>query len=166
MAPRWVRWRAVNPSLPNGIELSRTETADLVRGSSELCLTGHSRLTFGDLIAGPSVEQRCLRAAQCVYAELGRVETSADDPLLHKSRILPMVSPREPSRRPANSAWPDFRPVILRYSSIANLVWSVNSNRTGRPVFLCRLVAQSIGIAARRHVLHMDGYDVAAAQFW
>ena len=37
-----------------------------------------------------------------------------------------------------------MRPVSLRYSSIAIRVWSVNSNRTGRPVFLCRIVARSI----------------------
>ena len=46
--------------------------------------------------------------------------------------------------RPANRNWPAFRPVSLRYSSIAIRVWSVSSNRTGLPVLLCRIIARSI----------------------
>ena len=37
-----------------------------------------------------------------------------------------------------------FRPVSLRYSSIAIRIWSVSSNRTGLPVFLCRIITRSI----------------------
>src|SRR6266487_776276 len=46
-------------------------------------------------------------------------------------------------RRPANKNSPGFLLVALRYSSTAWRVCSVNSNRTGRPVFFWRTVARS-----------------------
>ena len=50
-------------------------------------------------------------------------------------RICRVIIPRETSRRPGNSNSPGFRPVRLKYSSIAYRAWSVSSKRTGLPVF-------------------------------
>ena len=68
----------------------------------------------------PAVDQHRLRAAQGVRAELRRVEPNAGHPLLHKPRILPRrQAARATVVATGNRNWPDFRPVNLRYSSIA-----------------------------------------------
>jgi hypothetical protein len=38
----------------------------------------------------------------------------------------------------------EFRPMSIRYSSTAERVWSVSSNRAGLPVFFCLMVARRV----------------------
>ena len=67
-------------------------------------------------------------------------------PAIHSPTSLAyclVVKPLSTPHRPAYKNWPERLLSIRRCSSIALRVCSVNSNRTGRPVYFCRTVARS-----------------------
>jgi hypothetical protein len=94
-------------------------------------------------VASAAVDQRRLRMAQRVSAEQMRVQPDARDPVRHEPRVLScrhgLTGP--PPAGEQKFAGPLAGLVDVRVST-AWRVCSVNSNRTGCPVFLCRTVAR------------------------
>ena len=83
-----------------------------------------------------------MRRSECVPYSLGSSPTlpiQSDTRRAYWRVVMLFWGPR----RPANKNSPGFLLVALRYSSTAWRVCSVNSNRTGRPVFFWRTVARS-----------------------
>src|SRR5450631_1376352 len=83
-----------------------------------------------------------VRRSECVPYSLGSSPTlpiQSDTRRAYWRVVMLFWGPR----RPANKNSPGFLLVVLRNSSTAWRVCSVNSNRTGRPVFFWRTVARS-----------------------
>src|SRR6478735_5039444 len=95
----------------------------------------------GPQIARAAIDQRCLGSTK-------RMGTCGSSPMLatqsatSRAYCLVVMLRSEPFR-PLNMKSPGFSLAALKYSSTACRVCSVNSNRTGWPVFLCRTVARS-----------------------
>jgi hypothetical protein len=89
-------------------------------------------------IAGAPVDQHRLRSARRVGAELGRIEPNAGDPFMDEPSILfgrQSVCTITAAREQELPGCTSGRSQIV----IDCQIWSVSSNRTGRPVFLWRI---------------------------
>jgi hypothetical protein len=75
------------------------------------------------------------------------------------------ITDRSGPPRPGNRTCPGFRPLLRRYASRDSRVCSVNSNRTGRPVFLWRTFGAVDCVALRRCVIDAQCHEIASAQF-
>jgi hypothetical protein len=75
--------------------------------------------------------------------ELEWVEPNLSDPSSHRPRILPRGQWVIRTAGAREQLFPGLRPLPRSYASSAWRVTSLNSNRTGRPVFLWRTLARS-----------------------
>ena len=117
--------------------------AEVAHGAFDLRMS--EQKLHGSEVAGSPVDQHRLRASQRVRAELRRVEPDAGHPFLHEPSVLPRgqsalavaTTGEQELTRPSDRSASGSRRSPCR-------VWSVSSNRTGLPVFFCRMVARSI----------------------
>jgi len=98
----------------------------------------------GAQVARAAIDQNRLRSPQRVRAELGWIESDAGHPFVDETRVLPRREPVRSIATTGEQELAEFRPMSLRYSSTAERVWSVSSNRAGLPVFLCLMVARRV----------------------
>jgi hypothetical protein len=95
-------------------------------------------------VARPAVDQNRLRASERVGAE--DICVKPDASLIHsetRRAYCRVVIPCSGGRCLVNRNSPGFLPAAFRYASTAWRVCSLNSKRTGRPVFFWRTVAHT-----------------------